>query len=77
MERRHLGTPRLLGREPHRLGNNGMAFTLWDGTASWDRAGKLATQPDGLAFTDLSAPALFFTGGTLDFTSVLEPSTGE
>ena len=56
---------------------NGMAFTLWDGTASWDRAGKLATQPDGLAFTDLSAPALFFTGGTLDFTSVLEPSTGE
>jgi hypothetical protein len=54
-----------------------MAFTLWDGTASWDRAGKLSTQPEGLASTDLSTPALFFTGGTLDFTSVLEPSTGE
>lgn len=56
---------------------NGMAFTLSDGTAAWDRAGTLSTQPEGLASTDLSAPALFFTGGTLDFTSVLEPSTGE
>jgi len=56
---------------------NGMAFTLSDGTATWDRAGTLSTQPEGLASTDLSAPALFFTGGTLDFTSVLEPSTGE
>lgn len=56
---------------------NGMAFTLSDGAATWDRAGKLAPQPDGLAPTDLSTPALFFTGGTLDFTSVLEPSTGE
>jgi hypothetical protein len=56
---------------------NGMAFTLSDGTATWDRAGKLAPQPDGLASTDLFAPALLFTGGTLDFTTVLEPSTGE
>ncbi len=55
---------------------NGMAFTLWDGTAIWDRAGTLATQPDGMAHTDLSAPALLFTGGALDFTSVLEPEAG-
>ena len=48
---------------------NGMAFTLSDGAATWDRAGKVSTQPEGPAETDLSSPALLFTGGTLDFTS--------
>ena len=55
---------------------NGMAFTLWDGTATWDRAGKLASPPDGAASSDLSAPALLFTGGTIDFTSVIDSSAG-
>ena len=54
----------------------GMAFTLFDGTATWDRAGKRALQPVGSGEQDPSAPALAFTGGTLDFTSVIDPAIG-
>jgi len=54
----------------------GMAFTLFDGTATWDRAGKRALQPVGSGEQDPSAPALLFTGGTLDFTSVIDPVIG-
>jgi len=50
----------LAGREV-----NGMAFTLWNGRATWDRAGK-ASQP-ALTFDadaiDLSRAALVSTGG--------------
>ena len=54
----------------------GMAFTLFDGMATWDRSGKRALQPVGSGEQDPSAPALFFTGGTLDFTSVIDPAIG-
>ncbi|ULA60262.1 MAG: hypothetical protein LZF60_220179 [Nitrospira sp.] len=54
----------------------GMAFTLFDGTATWDRAGKRALQPVGSGEQDPSAPALLFTGGTLDFTGVIDPAGG-
>jgi hypothetical protein len=55
---------------------DGMAFTLFDGTATWDRAGKRALQPVGSGEQDPSAPALLFTGGTLDFSSVIDPAIG-
>ncbi len=54
----------------------GMAFTLFDGMATWDRSGKRALQPVGSGEQDPSAPVLFFTGGTLDFTSVTDPAIG-
>jgi hypothetical protein len=54
----------------------GMAFTLFDGMATWDRSGKRALQPVGSGEQDPSAPALFFTGSTLDFTSVIDPAIG-
>jgi len=54
----------------------GMAFTLFDGMATWDRSGKRALQPVGSGEQDPSAPALFFTGDTLDFTSVIDPAIG-
>ncbi len=55
---------------------DGMAFTLFDGTATWDRAGKRALQPVGSGEQDASAPALLFTGGALNFTSVIDPTIG-
>ena len=55
---------------------DGMAFTLFDGTATWDCAGKRALQPVGTGEQDPSAPALFFTGGTIDFNSVIDPAIG-
>ncbi len=55
---------------------DGMAFTLFDGTATWDRAGKRALQPVGSGEQDASAPALLFTGGALNFTSVIDPAIG-
>jgi hypothetical protein len=55
---------------------DGMAFTLFDGMATWDRAGKRALQPVGSGEQDPSAPALLFTGGTVDFTSVIDPAGG-
>jgi len=55
---------------------NGMAFTLFDGMATWDRSGKRALQPVGSGEQDPSAPALLFTGGTLDFTNVIDPAIG-
>jgi len=54
----------------------GMAFTLFDGMATWDRAGKRAVQPVGSGEQDPLAPALLFTGGTLDFTGVIDPALG-
>jgi hypothetical protein len=54
----------------------GMAFTLFDGTATWDRAGKRALQPVGSGEQDPSAPALLSTGDTFDFTSVIDPAIG-
>jgi hypothetical protein len=57
----------LEGREVH-----GMAFTLWDGQATWDRAGKIALQPAGMGTSDLFVPALFFEGNALDFSDVLD-----
>ncbi|MEO8048519.1 MAG: hypothetical protein ABI684_14645 [Nitrospirota bacterium] len=56
---------------------NGMAFTLWDGTATWDCAGKRSSDPGGPAATDLSMPALLFDGTTIDLSSVIDRSTGE
>ncbi|QOJ36723.1 MAG: hypothetical protein HRU82_17980 [Nitrospira sp.] len=55
---------------------DGMAFTLFDGMATWDRAGKRALQPVGSGEQDPSAPALLFTGGTLDFSGVIDPTIG-
>lgn len=64
----------IVGVEGRMVG--GMAFTLFDGMATWDRAGKRALQPVGSGEQDPSAPALLFTGGTLDFTSVIDPAIG-
>ena len=55
---------------------DGMAFTLFDGTATWDRAGKRALQPVGTGEADPVAPALLFTGGTVDFNGVIDPAIG-
>jgi hypothetical protein len=55
---------------------SGMAFSLWDGKATWDRAGKIAAQPAGMAVADLSMPALFFDGSAIDLSSVVETGTG-
>lgn len=63
-----------VGLEGRRI--NGMAFTLYDGMATWDRAGTYSYHASSMMETELSAPALFFPGGALDFTSVLEPSPG-
>lgn len=63
-----------VGLEGRRI--NGMAFTLYDGMATWDRAGTYSSQISGLMEAELSAPALFFPGGALNFTSVFEPSPG-
>jgi hypothetical protein len=65
----------LLGLEGRAV--TGMAFTLWDGTATWDCAGKRSSDPNGLAATDLSMPALLFDGATIDLSSVIDPSTRE
>lgn len=54
----------------------GMAFTLFDGMATWDLAGKRALQPIGSGEQDPSAPALLFPGSTLDFTSIIDPAIG-
>lgn len=56
---------------------DGMAFTLWDGTATWDYAGKRSSDRGGTATTDLSMPALLFDGTSIDLSSVIDRSTGE
>lgn len=56
---------------------NGMAFTLWDGTATWDYAGKRSADPGGPANTDLSMPALFFEGAAIDLSAVIDASAGD
>jgi hypothetical protein len=55
---------------------SGMAFSLWDGRATWDRAGKISPQPAGMAVADLSMPALFFDGSAINLSSVVETGTG-
>ncbi|MDK2742062.1 MAG: hypothetical protein NDI90_04045 [Nitrospira sp. BO4] len=56
---------------------DGLAFTLWDGTATWDYAGKRSSDPGGSAATDLSMPALLFDGTSIDLSSVIDRSTGD
>jgi hypothetical protein len=51
---------------------HGMAFTLWDGRATWDRSGKISPQPTEMGVDDLFTPALFFDGGAIDFSGVIE-----
>lgn len=63
----------LVGLEGREL--RGMAFSLWDGKATWDRAGKIALQPTEASPNDLFAPALFFADHALDFSGALD--TGE
>lgn len=55
---------------------DGMAFTLFGGTATWDRAGKRALQPVGSGEQDPSAPALLLTGDTLDLSGVIDTTIG-
>jgi hypothetical protein len=63
----------LVGLEGREL--RGMAFSLWDGKATWDRAGKIALQPTDMMASSLPAPALFFAGHAPDFSDALD--TGE
>jgi hypothetical protein len=65
----------LVGLEGRSVG--GMAFTLWDGTATWDYAGKRSADPGGPAVTDLSMPALLFDGAAIDLSMVIDRSPGE
>ncbi len=55
---------------------SGMAFSVWDGRATWDRAGKSSARAEGLAADDLSMPALFFNGDAIDLASVVDTGTG-
>jgi hypothetical protein len=55
---------------------NGMAFTLWDGRATWDRAGRVSQASVAGSTTDRLVPALFFDPGAIDFSSVLAPAAG-
>jgi hypothetical protein len=50
---------------------NGMAFTLFDGRATWGQAGLVSRQPADATITGRLAPALFFDGSTIDFSGVL------
>jgi hypothetical protein len=51
---------------------NGMAFTLWDGRATWERAGRIARAPMDSGAADRLAPALFFDSSAIDFSSALQ-----
>jgi hypothetical protein len=55
---------------------NGMAFTLWDGRATWGRAGCISRQPIETATAERLAPVLFFDGSAIDFSPALGPATG-
>lgn len=55
---------------------SGMAFSLWDGKATWDRAGKVSARVEGLAAEDLTMPALFFERGAIDLASIPEAIGG-
>jgi uncharacterized coiled-coil DUF342 family protein len=55
----------------------GMAFTLWDGRVTWDRAGKISQQSIDVGTNELLTPTLFFDGSTIDFSGVFETTTGE
>ena len=46
---------------------SGMAFTLYDGRATWDRAGKVTgTSPPAVVWVDDAAPAGALTGGSYE-----------
>ena len=55
---------------------NGMAFTLWDGRATWERAGRISRAPMDSSAADRLAPALFFDGSAIDFSSALQNTAG-
>jgi hypothetical protein len=55
---------------------NGMAFTLWDGRATWERAGRISRTPMDTSAGDRLAPVLFFDGGAIDFSSALQNAAG-
>lgn len=55
---------------------DGMAYTLWDGRATWDRSGKRSSVFGDPATGDLSMPALLFDGATIDLSSVIDRSPG-
>jgi hypothetical protein len=50
---------------------NGMAFTLWDGRATWERAGRISRAPMDPSAADRLAPVLFFDGGAVQSYSPL------
>jgi hypothetical protein len=54
----------------------GMAFSLWDGRATWDLAGKMSPSTAESAIDDLDTAALFFDGSEIDLSSVLDSKTG-
>jgi hypothetical protein len=56
---------------------NGMAFTLWDGRATWERAGRVSQAPMDSSAADRLAPALFFDGSAIDFSSALGALPGK
>ena len=55
---------------------SGMAFSLWDGRATWDRAGKVSARTEALAVDDLTMPALFFDSGTIDLSTIRDATNG-
>lgn len=56
---------------------SGMAFSLWDGRATWDRAGKISERTERLAADDLTLPALLFDSSAIDFESAVDTGTGD
>jgi hypothetical protein len=54
----------------------GMAYTLWDGRATWDCSGKRAAGGSDAPAGDLSMPALLFDGAAIDLSTVIDRSSG-
>jgi hypothetical protein len=54
---------------------HGMAFTLWDGRATWGRAGSISREAVDAATTDRLAPALFVDDTAIDFSGVIDTGT--
>ena len=55
---------------------NGMAFTLFDGRATWGQAGLASRQPADATTLERLAPALLFDGSAIDFSGVLSTHDG-
>jgi hypothetical protein len=49
---------------------HGMAFTLWDGRATWGRAGLITPEPAPTLAPAALSPTLFFDGSAIAFSSV-------